>query len=278
MNRFHGKSLVCILDLGCGNGHLIAYLYKNLQVLFPKMSFEIWGHDVSDYVASADGYMKCTLDFLKAKFPHIPWESQIRVISSKDKWPYPDNFFDIILTNQVIEHIEDLNFFFAEVYRTLNEQGYSVNVFPLIHSLMEGHLRSPFVHKFRNFDYLRGAIKLLSRLGLGTFRRLARDKGYTIDRFAEEYAIYLRTCTNYISHNQAIHLAKLHHLRISFRYTPEYYSQKIRSVLSMQPKCSYKANRLFLTDWILVYLLKYVASITMFLEKRDAYKNIAEHC
>jgi SAM-dependent methyltransferase len=276
MNRFNGMSSVRILDLGCGNGHLIAYLYENLQASFPEISLSIWGHDVSDYEASAEGYMKNTQEFLSAKYPHIPWEKHIRAISSKDKWPYADDFFDIIITNQVIEHIEDHNFFFSEVYRTLHERGYSVNIFPLIHSSLEGHLRLPFVHKIRNFDYLLGAIKLLSYLGLGIFKRLKKEKGFTLDCFAEQYADYLRNCTNYISDDQAFGLAKKNHLRISFRYTTEYYSQKIRSLFRMQLKTSYKIKRNILKDIILVFILRYIASITMFLEKKDSYLNMAE--
>lgn len=42
------------------------------------------------------------------------------------KWPFPDQSFDVVVTNQVIEHILDIDHFIKETQRVLKKSGYSV--------------------------------------------------------------------------------------------------------------------------------------------------------
>jgi SAM-dependent methyltransferase len=276
MLRLKESPVVRILDLGCGDGHLIAYLFENLGPLFPSRSIEIYGHDVSDYEAANDGETYQARNFLRERFPSVPWEKFVQMISATDQWPYPDGFFDVIVSNQVLEHLEDMDFFFGEAFRTLKEGGVAANLFPFVHHFQEGHLHLPLVHKIRNFHCLKSMIKVLSAVGLGDFKTTGKRRGMTLDHYSEHYADFLRQCTYYITYQQARALAKKHHLRISLKYSPGFYTQKLRRMLRLGLKDHYRPEGSVISECLSVFILKYISCITMFLEKKDTYARTSE--
>jgi SAM-dependent methyltransferase len=270
-DRFCEQDSVRILDVGCGNCHLISYLNTNLAILNSSANYQIYGLDVVDHGVQKEGFFDKSMQFLSEKHPITPWHCMISAISVNESWPYPENFFDIILSNQVAEHVGNHDQFFSEIHRTLRRNGFSVHLFPLKNCVYEWHLHLPFVHRIYNFDRAVVYIKFLSLLGLGKYRKQKMTTGCTIDDYSERHADYLFHFTNYISENQVLSLAKKHHLRISFKYTPEFYSRKMRSILSLRPTFFYKTKRSFLIEWIEFFFLKYISSITAFLVKNERY-------
>ncbi|BDU72276.1 class I SAM-dependent methyltransferase [Mesoterricola silvestris] len=269
LGRFEGAPVIRILDLGCGNGHLMAYLQDLLPARFPGRTFEVWGHDVEEYEGHARDMLDTTLAYLRGEHPGVPWERFARIISAADRWPYPDDFFHVILTNQVMEHVEDPDLVFREISRVLCEGGFSAHLFPFSCAIQEGHLRLPWVHRIRNHEYRAAYIRFMSRLGFGLYRQ--RRSRYTLDAFTETYSDFIRLCTHYMPKKMAFSLADRHHLRISFPYTQDYYTQKLRSLLGLAPRYRYRLERRVFRDWLAFGTLKFVNCITMFLEKRDAY-------
>lgn len=47
----------------------------------------------------------------------------LQMPADKRKWPLPDNSIDCIVSNQVIEHLNDLDQFFSESFRVLSPEG-----------------------------------------------------------------------------------------------------------------------------------------------------------
>jgi SAM-dependent methyltransferase len=74
---------------------------------------------------------------------------EFEVCSSKEV-PYPDASFDIVVSHDVLEHVEDPRVSIGEIYRVLRPGGLSVNVFPLYYGAMSHHLdyvaRIPGLH------------------------------------------------------------------------------------------------------------------------------------
>lgn len=92
-----------LLDIGCGGG----ILTESLPYYYPKA--KIFGCDVSKPAisyAKKFGSGKVTYDTLLGK-----------------KLPYKDNFFDVCICLDVMEHIPDVSFFLKEVRRTLKKNG-----------------------------------------------------------------------------------------------------------------------------------------------------------
>ncbi len=265
----HG--IVRLLDMGCGDARLLAYLHRNLPRLLPGVVFELYGIDVHDHGVQAEGFLPRAIAALREACPGPDWAGHIHSVGSTDPWPVADDSLDVVVTNQVLEHVRDHAFFFAELHRTLKDGGISVNLFPLRHCVHEGHLRLPFVHRFRHADLRRAYIQLLSRFGLGKYPSHHRKYGLSLGQYTQMHADYIEFMTNYLTWREVLALAKRAQLRGSFRYTQEFYFRKLRDLAHLPPRFVYRRNRNALADWAWAYALKYASSITLFLEKRQTY-------
>lgn len=54
---------------------------------------------------------------------------------SKDKWPFKDNQFDVVVSNQVLEHMTNTDYFFEEFFRIMKPGGYGIISCPNLSSL-----------------------------------------------------------------------------------------------------------------------------------------------
>lgn len=260
-----------LLDLGCGDGSLLAYLTRSLPQLNPEMRLELYGFDVHDHGVQQEGFLDQTIAALQSRLPSIPWVERIAAIAATDPWPYPDDFFDVILSNQVLEHVADHDHLFAQTHRTLRTDGYAVHLFPLRHYLYEGHLLLPLAHRIADYDLLRGYIAWMSRLGLGKYRAHRRASGVSLAEYAERHADYLHHFTNYLSHAAVLALGKRHRLRASFRYTREFYTAKLRALTGLTPRYAYATQRSALVDRISLFFCQYISGVTLLLIKRQTY-------
>jgi SAM-dependent methyltransferase len=264
--RFPPGHVVRILDAGCGGGRLIARLAEALPGLRPGLSFEFYGFDVFDRPSDSFGD---AVQELAARVPDAPWATRIVRIPADAAWPYPDGFFDVILSNQVGEHLRDHGQFFGEVARCLSPRGFSVHLFPLKHVVLEWHIHIPYAHRIMNADLLRSFIVLCTMLGLAASRR--RASRLSRAEFARHQAEYVVKYTSYIGYRDLLTIAKRHGLLASLRYTKEFYLQKLRQLTSRPTVSQYSRARSILGDWLLVWLLRYVSGVTVLLEKGERY-------
>lgn len=56
------------------------------------------------------------------------------VVASNEQWPLPDEKFDVVLSSQVLEHVEHLDFTLNEMSRVLNRGGVAVLTFPFLYN------------------------------------------------------------------------------------------------------------------------------------------------
>jgi len=75
-----------ILDLGCGEGHLTDVIKKE------NSTYEVFGLD----------YAITAIDYAVEKFKDIDF-----VVADAYKPPYPDNYFDVVICNNIWEHVPD---------------------------------------------------------------------------------------------------------------------------------------------------------------------------
>jgi len=50
----------------------------------------------------------------------------VKIADLNKKFPFEDNYFDVIHANQVIEHVPSIDHFVSEIYRVLKPQGYVI--------------------------------------------------------------------------------------------------------------------------------------------------------
>lgn len=101
--QFTSKRGGQVLDYGCGNGKIVEKLLElNIDSYGCDVFYE--GGDYSESVSEAlmGGRIK-------------------RMVN--DRIPFPDNYFDTVVHNQVFEHIPDLQLALAEISRVLKPGG-----------------------------------------------------------------------------------------------------------------------------------------------------------
>ena len=259
-----------ILDMGCGSGQLMAFLQRKLSQLREDLKIELYGFDVSDSQVQAPGYFHNTIYFLQQEFPEIDWGKRVYQITSKQEWPFPDGFFNYVISNQVMEHIFDHDFSLQQINRVLAVNGTSIHLFPLKDYIFEGHLLLPFVHWISNQDLLFEYIKICSLSGLGNYRNfLPKGTSSDLADFCRKHTDYMIYETNYLNLTEVYKLAKRNKMRCSFRYTEEYYLNKLRQLLGKPLKYEYAFIGNPWWNRILFSFFVRFASITLILDKRN---------
>lgn len=262
------REKLTLLDAGSGNGLLIAYLQRMLRVYFPDFKIEIHGYDISDGGVQSDGYYRSTIARLSEFDPATDWEDRIKLISATDPWPFEDGRFDIVVSNQVGEHVANHALFFQENYRVQRPGGFSVHLFPLKYYIYEGHVRLPICHWFKQWDMKRRVIRSASLLGLGKWRKI-RER-VSVDDFSTGYADFLSFHCNYLSKRELLKVTRLSGFRAGFDYTREFYFAKVRDLFRLAPKLRYRRS---LFSAMSVHFYMFLASVTLVLDKKDEYVN-----
>ncbi len=161
-----------MLDFGCGNGTVV----RDLQ----QRGIDAWGCDL----AFKDG------EHVEA----LAQEERIRLIDSNNyRLPFDDNSFDFIVSNQVFEHVQNMDETISELRRVLKPGGLCLHLFPSKLKPIESHVLVPFASVIKSRHWLAFWYSL----------RIGRLKdGMAIRESARHYETYLRQRTNYLNSEQ----------------------------------------------------------------------------
>lgn len=92
-----------ILDVGCGDGNMLFRYFKQV----PHEFYGVEGAPDLQAGAEARGIKVSSYDL-------------------NGRWPYEDNKFDVVFSNQVIEHLHNCRLFASETFRVLKPGGTAV--------------------------------------------------------------------------------------------------------------------------------------------------------
>jgi SAM-dependent methyltransferase len=161
-----------VLDVGCGRGDTVAWLVEQ--------GFDAYGMDVRpEYIANGRAYLGA---------------DRLAVLAGT-VYPFPDDHFDIVISDQVLEHVEDLEQLAREVARTTKPGGVGLHVFPAKWILTEPHLHAPLVHWLPKGRLRRGAIKLALRAGWAApyfIERTLAERTQIFSEYSEGETFYRR--------------------------------------------------------------------------------------
>ncbi len=152
---------MAVLEVGCGKGNLLFEMNEK--------GYNVKGTDLVSY-----GYE--VREDIKNKF--------LPIIEDPYEIPFPDNSFDFVFSNQVVEHVQDLDVFFKQSSRVLKKGGCSIHVFPSKYRIIEPHINVPFGGVFTSERYY----KIWANLGFryvgqsGTAAEVALENFGLIDK------------------------------------------------------------------------------------------------
>lgn len=265
------RGSIKILDAGCGNGELISFLYRSLRIEFPEIQFDIFGFDVIDHGVQSVGFASKTMAMLGDIDPSIDWEKRIFFFSADDIWKFEDNYFDFIVSNQVLEHVKRKKEFFSNIFRCLKNRGSSFHLAPLSHCVHEGHIYLPLAHRIKSYELLYSYIMTSSRIGLGKFRDHRRRTGVSVESFSKRHADYMMFWTSYASQSETLDLARKAGLRADFKFTKEFYLLKVAQIFGVDLPAHYVVNQSSIINAFAIAMLRYCSSVTLHLQKGNEY-------
>jgi SAM-dependent methyltransferase len=171
-----------VLDYGCGKGDIVRLAREASFDAFGVEKF-YGGSDIRDAVA-ATGLLG----------------DAIRELEDDGRIPFDDAEFDVVVSNQVFEHVEDLSRVVAEIARVLKPGGQLLCLFPSKGILREVHCGVPIVHWLPKSTRARYYWLLSCRLvGLGAHKG---EKSRT--EWAADFDSWLRAYTFYRTRRQVM--------------------------------------------------------------------------
>ena len=122
-----------ILDLGCGEGSMV----HALRVA----GYDAWGCDIELRESGA-----------ARELIERGWVKEIPL--QPYRLPFADSEFDVVLSDEVLEHVQNYPEFIKENHRVSKPGGVSLHIFPGRWTLIEMHTHVPFGSVYRNYPWL----------------------------------------------------------------------------------------------------------------------------
>jgi SAM-dependent methyltransferase len=143
-----------ILDFGCGRGEIIGELIKQgVNICGVDTGY---GREIAPEILASDLYR----------------QGLIKIIKPGEALPFADKSFDLIISNQVFEHLENLPFVVNELDRVVADGGRMYHHFPTRDAIWEGHIGIPFAHWFPPHSEIRHKyIVLMRAIGFGLYKK-----------------------------------------------------------------------------------------------------------
>tara|TARA_B100000035_G_scaffold179193_1_gene152862 strand:- start:123 stop:851 length:729 start_codon:yes stop_codon:yes gene_type:complete len=202
-------SSTTILDYGCGDGKFVKY--------FLDEKINAYGCDLK---FKKSGITKSLIKLKKIKL----------MDSDTFRIPFENEKFDIVISNQVFEHVADYDLAFKEISRVLKKEGISLNFFPSRYRFIEAHVNVPFASIIKNKYWL----YIWSLFGF-----YAKVPNRTLWEIACRNEIYLKTRTNYLPKKNIRKISQKH-----FRYV-DFYEREIINYLEVSRRY-YLLKKIFL--------------------------------
>lgn len=165
-----------VLDYGCGQGRLVKMLRERGVDCYGCDAFVHLGTSPREFLLEGE------------------WFGSVIADMPDGRIPFADESFDIVINNQVIEHVADLEATLSELHRVVKPGGTVFSVFPHKTVWREGHCGIAFLHWFPKGSRLRLYYATACRaLGFGYHKK----KLGSISAWAKDRCQYLDEQTFY---------------------------------------------------------------------------------
>jgi SAM-dependent methyltransferase len=203
-----------ILDFGCGDGHRV---YQLLDSGFNNS----FGYNKGNYMGVENPLC-------------LRREEDVRFFRLSDDGtiPFPDSYFDLVISDQVFEHVIEQEDAFREIHRVLKTNGVSIHVIPAKWQIIEQHILVPFGGLIKSYPYY----YFWALLGIRTKWQL----GLSAREAARRNIKYARESLNYLSCRQYQRLMSripFTHSWEDLAYMKASYRPRVQKMAVISEKC-----------------------------------------
>jgi ubiquinone/menaquinone biosynthesis C-methylase UbiE len=177
-----------ILDFGCGAGRMVFRLRE--------LGFDAYGFDIHDYVAYRTDDDRQWFRFSQSTSSNT---SAFTINADCYAIPFEDDFFDVVHSTSVLEHVLDIRPMMGECARVLRPDGVAIHYYPRKYQVVESHLYVPLASFIQHKAWL--------RLWIALGARNEFQSGLTVDQVAEAYKQYTMTGLCYRTHKELLYAA-----------------------------------------------------------------------
>jgi SAM-dependent methyltransferase len=209
-----------VLDFGCGRGALVGQLRN--------ANWRAYGVDIDHrYIDSG----RLIQGIWRDDFPLLS------LVSESGRTVFPDRFFDAVISDQVLEHVKDIDAFVGELARILKPDGVFFLRCPGCWIIVEPHYFLPLVHWLPRASKARRAVaRLLFALGLGVKFRVP----LSLDEKTQITCEYADGNTFYRSRREVRNAFRQHGLDLDFtslarRWTVKRIPERLPAFLRRKP-------------------------------------------
>jgi len=176
-----GKTAIKILDVGCGDGVLL-YLIKDKLVNY---NLELYGIDSTEDALQMAKSKNIHTTFTKTDVYHLT---------------FPDNFFDIVISSDVIEHVNHADVMLLEIKRVLRPKGKAIISTPIRYT--EEPLDKMHFHEFFPLEY--------KNLMVNYFTDVSVVETHPLYNFLKYNSVYIKFIRkNYLPYKYLYHIFTL---------------------------------------------------------------------
>jgi SAM-dependent methyltransferase len=180
-----------ILDFGCGDGSLV-YAFRDLGM-------DAYGFDIRGVVRlreEGDRKYFAVLDRRAAEM------EDVRVDWKTFRIPFPDEHFDLVVSTEVLEHVQDHDTVLRELARVTKPGGCGIHTFPARWRPIEPHINIPLGGVLKSYPYY----LFWTSLGVTNEYHEGRGPGDT----AASFLRYAKSSLNYRPVGELMGLAARH--------------------------------------------------------------------
>jgi SAM-dependent methyltransferase len=163
-----------VLDFGCGGGTVVRMLRAE--------GYEAYGADIRWPGA----------DYGDLEASDLGREGILRLYDEGRPLPFADDYFDLVISDMVFEHVVPIEASLAELQRVLKPDGMSYHHFPSRSVWREGHIGIPFSHRLSPGRLRLAYTAALRRAGLGRYKddRPAREWAAEKLAWIDDWTVY----------------------------------------------------------------------------------------
>jgi SAM-dependent methyltransferase len=169
-----------VLDFGCGSGGLV---YE-----FRDRGFDAYGFDQHERVAYRSASDRSFFGFSS----NGTGDTSNQILADNYSIPFPEGFFDAVVSTSVIEHVMDLATVNTEIARVLKPTGVAIHTYPSRFLPVEPHVYVPLGGLIHSWPWF-----MLWAL-LGVRNQNQETAGYNARQTADNNQLYYRTGLKYL--------------------------------------------------------------------------------